>query len=170
MKWAFGLGGSFIVFKDTPPFNDEFSNVQIPSFTVALYLGDGFSLGLNFTNTGVNDESGVFDNKYDILTLDFSPRYDFNTSENSLVPYVTSGIGLFVNDKIHNTVAANVGVGCTFWVFERLGIHVLGVYRFGFDETVMVGHTQFSLGVVYRFNIRKASNTIGSQDFNNGCF
>lgn len=170
MKWTVDLGGSFINFADVAPFNDEFSNVQLPSVFITKYLNNGFSLALHFTNTSINSNSGLFDNKNKLLTLDLNPRYDFNFSEERLVPYVTSGIGLFVRDEVNKTMAANVGAGCTFWVFPKIGLHFLATYRFGFDDDVIVNHSQFSLGVVFGFNKRKPGGRMSSIVFNSGCF
>ncbi len=159
MKWTVGVGGSFIDFNQTAPFENESINIQVPNLSISRYLGNGFLLGVHLTNTGVSHES--FSNEYDLLTVDLNLRYDFNTSENIIVPYVTVGMGSFVKNNLEktnkeSTTSMNFGAGCTFWVFPKLGLQVQGIYRMGTDETIITEHTQFSLGLVFGFGTSSA--------------
>jgi hypothetical protein len=159
MKWTVGVGGSFIDFNQTEPFENESINIQVPNLSVTRYLSNGFLFGVHLTNTGVSHES--FSNEYDLLTVDLNLRYDFNTSENIIVPYITAGLGSFVKNNLEktnkeSTTSMNLGAGCTFWVFPKLGLHLLGIYRLGTDETIITEHTQFSVGLVFGFGASSA--------------
>ena len=72
---------------------------------------------------------------------------------NKFKPYIFLG-GSFVKAESKRTPTLNFGLGNSYWISERFGLKTQVIYKFSekrFES--MQSHFQFTLGVVYSFNI-----------------
>ncbi len=156
-KWAVQFGGSFIKFSENnTAFKDEDYNFQIPNVSLTRYLTKGFSIGGGLTATGVSKIDGFFENDFNILSFDGYVRYDFNRSNEILVPYVMGGASLLVKEWTDKSISGNLGVGITYWVFPQVGINTQVLYKYVpvKFKAIFPPHTQFSGGLVFVFGQR----------------
>jgi len=167
-KWAIGFGGSFIRFSEkSAVFQKEGINFQIPNVNLTRYVYKGVSIGGGLSVTGLSKVKGVFNNKYDILSFDGYARYDFNRSNELLVPYILGGGSFLIKDWIGKSISANLGVGLTYWILPQIGINAQVVYKYvpvAF-KAIFTPHTQFSGGLVFAFGQRsgrKGGRRLGS--------
>jgi hypothetical protein len=85
-KWVIGASGSLVIFQNNSL--GESYNSQLPKINLSRYLFSGFSLDGSVTLSGLGDVEGLFSNKFSYNSLDGYVRYDFNLSDNNLVPYI----------------------------------------------------------------------------------
>lgn len=161
-KWVVGVSGSFVSFGDAGKnsnLNERF-NVQIPKINVSRYMFKGLTLDAGVTFGTLDKLDGFFNNSFDYFSFDGNIRYDFNLSDENLVPYVGVGgsiVGaptkVLPNSKATPTV--NVTFGGTFWISPHWGINAQGTYKYSRDEfESMKSHTQLSAGLVYSLSPR----------------
>lgn len=160
-KWTLGVSGSFISFGEdgtTSAIRERF-NVQLPKINVTRYLFNGLSLDAGLTYGLLGEIDGFYGNAFDYFSLDGTVRYDFNLSNENLVPYI--GIGGSIvgapstipGSKATPTV--NFTFGGTFWISPQWGLNVQGTYKYSQEEfESMLSHSQISAGLVYSFDPR----------------
>ncbi len=153
IKWAATMGGSFINFSETPGFDGEGVNFQIPNLSLLYYIDNGFTVGAGITFTGIPKINNFYTNQYDVTIMDFFGKYDFGLSEEKWVPQIITGVGLLVKDKYSRAISFNAGVGLTYWLFPRVGLNGQIVHRFVSEkyEQNFAGHTQVSGSLVVTF-------------------
>ena len=159
-KWVIGVSGSFVNFGDSGINSiGERYNFQIPKINVARYLFAGFSLDAGVTVSGIDELDGFFTNSFNYFSVDGNLRYDFNLSDENLVPYIAIGGSIIgAPSTINGSVATNsynFSFGGTFWVTHRWGLNAQATYKSVPEEyQSMKTHTQLSVGVVYSFSPR----------------
>lgn len=160
-KWAVGLSGSFVSFGDsgkTSPLQEQF-NFQVPRINVTRYMFGGLSLDAGVTLSVLDEIDGFYQNAFNYFSLDGNIRYDFNLSDENLVPYIAIG-GSIVGapDNIEGAKATptlNFSFGGTFWISHHWGLNVQGTYKYSSDSfESMRSHSQLSAGIVYSISPR----------------
>lgn len=160
-KWVVGLSGSFITFGDegAQSILNERYNIQAPKLNVTRYLFKGLSLEAGATLSVLDRLDGFYRNSFNYFSLDGAIRYDFNRSEENLVPYI--GIGGSIVGAPNNipsskpTPTLNFIFGGTFWVSHKWGLNVQATYKYSQEEfQSMESHTQLSAGLVYSLSPR----------------
>ncbi len=160
-KWVLGVSGSFVNFGDgglNSPLQEQF-NFQVPKLTLTRYLFKGLSLEGGITLSILDELDGFYSNAFNYFSLDGMMRYDFNLSDENLVPYIGIG-GSIVGapDNVANSKATptlNFSFGGTYWISHQWGLNVQGTYKYSQDEfESMRSHTQLSAGLVYSFKPR----------------
>ncbi len=156
-KWVAGISGSLVIF-DNNSLGESY-NSQLPKINISRYLFSGFSLDGSLTLSGLGDLDGLFSNRFSYNSIDGYIRYDFNLSDNNLVPYIALGasfIGAPSTIKNSNaTSTLNIAFGGTFWVTHHWGLNAQYTYKFSPElYTSMVNHTQLTAGLVYSFRPR----------------
>lgn len=145
-KWTFGLDIAWVSYseEDMLAVGGKFIN-QTPRFSLAKHMFKGVTF-VGSVSTAINDNQ-----KY--TTFDGTARYDFGTSENSVVPYLFIG-GSFIN-AIRLTPTLNFGAGNTFWFSPRYGLNVQFMYKFSEEKfQTQRSHIMPSIGLVYSFGSR----------------
>ncbi|MEI6866265.1 hypothetical protein [Flavicella sp.] len=157
VKWAIGIGGSFIDFSETSGFTEEAVNVQIPYLTMLRYIDYGFTVGAGITITGISEINNIYSNKYDVIMMDFFGKYDFGFYENKWVPQIIGGLGLLIKERNDRSISVNGGVGLTYWILPRMGLNSQIVHRFVSEkhESNFGSHTQFSGSLIFTFGESK---------------
>lgn len=160
-KWVVGLSGSFVNFGDNGASSalGERFNFQVPKLNVTRYIWEGFSLEAGVTLSGIDELGGFYKNSFNYFSIDYGFRYDFNLSEENLVPYFYMGgsiIGAPSSIPGSNaTPTLNIGFGGTYWVTHHWGINLQGTYKYSQpDFESMRSHTQLSAGLVYSLSPR----------------
>jgi len=160
-KWVVGVSGSFITFGDegAESILSERYNIQVPKLNVTRYLFKGLSLEAGATLSILDELDGFYDNSFSYFSLDGAIRYDFNRSEENLVPYI--GIGGSIVGGPNNvpnskaTPTLNFIFGGTFWISHQWGLNVQGTYKYSQEEfQSMRSHSQLSAGIVYSIKPR----------------
>ena len=153
VKWAVGIGGSYIRFSDPVAFPGEGVNFQIPNIALTRYFGKGFSAGICMSITGIKEIDGFYSNDYDLTLMDFYGKYDFTLSEEKWVPYVVGGIGLLVKDKYDRASSINAGLGLTYWVLPSIGLNAQFLHRAVLSsyEDIFPSHNQVSGSLIFTF-------------------
>jgi len=157
-KWVIGASGSLVIFQNNSL--GESYNSQLPKINLSRYLFSGFSLDGSVTLSGLGDVEGLFSNQFSYNSLDGYVRYDFNLSDNNLVPYMAIGasfIGAPSTKENANatTSTLNIAFGGTFWITHHWGLNGQYTYKVSPElYTSMVNHTQLTAGLVYSFNPR----------------
>lgn len=160
-KWAFGVNASVVYFgNDQSKVVKEQYNYQFPKLNITRYLFEGFSLEAGITVPFLIDIDGFFENSFDYWSIDGALRYDFNLSDENLVPYLAVG-GSYIkapstipNSK--NSPTLNFSLGGTFWFHHHWGIHSQFTYKFSPEDVAsMASHSQLSAGIVYSFKPRQ---------------
>ena len=160
-KWVLGVSGSFINFGDAgleSPFQERF-NIQVPKISLTRYLFKGLSLEGGVTLSVLQELDGFYENAFNYFSLDGGIRYDFNLSEENLVPYIGLG-GSIVGapDNVSGSKATptlNFSFGGTYWISHQWGLNLQGTYKYSQDDfESMRSHTQLSAGLVYSFSPR----------------
>lgn len=157
VKWAIGFGGSFVDFSETPGFDGEGINFQIPNLTILRYIDKGFTVGAGITFTGVSEIKNSYSNEYGVIMMDFFGKYDFGFSEEKWVPQIIGGFGLLVKDRYNRAISVNGGVGLTYWILPSIGLNSQIVHRFVSEkyESNFGSHTQFSGSLIFTFGESK---------------
>ncbi len=160
-KWVVGISGSFVNFGDAGlnTLRDRF-NFQVPKINVSRYLFAGFVLDGGVTLSAIEKVDGFYGNAFNYFSLDGTIRYDFNLSDENLVPYIGLGGSIIGAPKrtlpdSKATSTINFTFGGTFWISHHWGLNVQGTYKVSPDGIEsMVSHSQASAGLVYSFNPR----------------
>jgi hypothetical protein len=148
-KWVAGISGSSVIFQDNS-LGSRY-NTQAPKININRYLFYGFSLDGAVTLSGIGDIDGLLSNSFSYNSLDGYLRYDFNLSDNNLVPFIaigTSFIGAPSSRQDSNpTSTFNTAIGGTLWVTHHWGINAQMTYKVSPQEfRSMVNHTQLTGG------------------------
>lgn len=161
-KWVVGISGSFVNFGDAGQrsiLNERF-NFQVPKINVTRYFFKGLSLDAGVTLSVIDKLDGFYENAFNYFSLDGNIRYDFNLSEENLVPYIAVG-GSIVGaptetiPRANATATMNFSFGGTFWISHQWGLNVQGTYKYSPEEyESMRSHTQISAGLVYSLSPR----------------
>ena len=157
-KWVAGISVSYVIFQDNS-FGSLY-NTQFPKINLSRYLFSGFSLDGSVTLSGLGDVEGLFSNLFSYNSLDGYVRYDFNLSDNNLVPYMAIGASFIgapsTKENANATSTLNIAFGGTFWITHHWGLNGQYTYKVSPElYTSMVNHTQLTAGLVYSFNPRK---------------
>jgi len=157
-KWVAGISISYAIFQDNS-FGSRY-NTQFPKINLSRYLFSGFSLDGGITLSGLGDIDNLFANTFSYNSLDGYVRYDFNLSDNNLVPYMAIGASFIGGPRSrpesNSTSTFNTALGATFWLTHHWGINMQLTYKVSPEEfRSMVNHTQLTAGLVYSFNPRK---------------
>ena len=161
-KWVLGVSGSFINFGDggAESILRERFNFQVPKINLTRYFWKGFSLEAGATLSVLDRLDGFYTNAFNYFSIDGAVRYDFNLSEENLVPYIAIGASIIgaPTETIpagNATSTANFTFGGTYWISHQWGLNVQGTYKYSPDEfESMRSHTQISAGLVYSFKPR----------------
>lgn len=132
---------------------------QVLKLNTARYLFKGLTLDAGVVLSPINEVKGLINNKFSYFSLDGTLRYDFNTSDENLVPYIGLGISI-VGAPSHISGAKRTGTynfvaGGTFWFSPSIGINAQFMYKRAPENIIsMVTHTQVSGGLVFSLNRR----------------
>ena len=156
-KWVAGISGSYVIFQDNSL--GSLYNTQAPKINIIRYLFYGFSLEGAATLSGIGDIDGLLSNNFSYNSLDGYLRYDFNLSDNNLVPFIAIGASFIgapsTKENANATSTLNIAFGGTFWVTHHWGLNAQYTYKFSPElYTSMVSHTQLTAGLVYSFRSR----------------
>ena len=157
-KWVIGASGSLVIFQNNSL--GESYNSQLPKINLSRYLFSGFSLDGSVTLSGLGDVEDLFSNLFSYNSLDGYVRYDFNLSDNNLVPYMAVGASFIgapsIKENANATSTLNIAFGGTFWITHHWGLNGQYTYKISPElYTSMVNHTQLTAGLVYSFSPRK---------------
>jgi hypothetical protein len=153
-KWVAGISGSSVIFQDNS-LGSRY-NTQAPKININRYLFYGFSLDGAVTLSGIGDIDGLLSNSFSYNSLDGYLRYDFNLSDNNLVPFIAIGASFIgapsTKENANATSTLNIAFGGTFWVTHHWGLNAQYTYKFSPElYTSMVNHIQLIAGVAYSF-------------------
>jgi len=161
-KWVVGISGSLITFGDDGANSilQERFNFQFPKLNVSRYMFKGLTLDAGVTIGVLDKLDGFYNNAFDYFSFDGNIRYDFNLSDENLVPYI--GIGGSIVGAPTKTIPGsnatptiNVSLGGTFWISPRWGINAQGTFKYSReDHRSMRSHAQLSAGLVYSISPR----------------
>ncbi|WP_157662461.1 hypothetical protein [Polaribacter sp. SA4-10] len=145
-KWTFALDLASIPYliKDGRTIASSLLN-QSPRFSIAKYM--------SYNITFVGSFSTVIGGNMKYTTFDGLVRYDFGTSQNSLVPYVFIGGSLINASSL--TPTTNFGIGNTYWFSGKYGFNSQIMYKDSQVKfTSQKSHFMISVGFVYSFGFR----------------
>ena len=91
-KWVLGVSSSLVIFQNNSL--GESYNFQLPKINLSRYLFPGFSIDGSVTLGALGEIEGLITNQFNYNSLDGYIRYDFNLSDNNLVPYLAVGASL----------------------------------------------------------------------------
>jgi hypothetical protein len=156
-KWVVGVSGSLVRFSNINRVKD-WHNFQAPKINIARYLFSGLTVDAGITLNAI-DISPFVTNKFSYNSFDGNLRYDFNLSDNHLVPYLTVGASIVgPSNTIQNSKSSgvlNVGFGGTFWVSSHLGFNTQISYKHSPEKILsMTAHKQLTVGLVYSIKPR----------------
>ena len=156
-KWVVGVSGSLVRFSNINRVKD-WHNFQAPKINIARYLFSGLTVDAGITLNAINISPFVTNN-FSYNSFDGNLRYDFNLSDNHLVPYLTVGASIVgPPSTIQNSKSSgvlNVGFGGTFWVSSHLGLNTQISYKHSSEKVYsMTAHKQLTVGVVYSLKAR----------------
>ena len=156
-KWVVGVSGSLVRFSNVNRVKD-WHNFQAPKINVARYLFSGLSVDAGVTLNAI-DIYPFVTNEFSYNSFDGNLRYDFNLSNNHLVPYLTVGASIVgPPSTIQNSKSSgvlNVGLGGTFWVSSHWGLNTQISYKHSPEKVFsMTAHKQLTVGVVYSLKAR----------------
>jgi len=160
-KWVIGVSAAFTSFGDgglTSNLQERY-NIQLPKINLTRYLFKGLSLEAGVTLSAIDQIDGFYGNAFNYFSIDGAIRYDFNLSDENLVPYMAIGgsiVGAPDNvDGAKATPTMNFSFGGTYWVTHHWGLNVQGTYKYSNpDYESMRSHSQISAGLVYSFSPR----------------
>ena len=95
-KWVLGVSSSLVIFQNNSL--GESYNSQLPKINLSRYLFPGFSIDGSVTLGALGEIEGLITNQFNYNSLDGYIRYDFNLSDNNLVPYLAVGASLIGYD------------------------------------------------------------------------
>ncbi len=156
-KWVIGASSSLTIFEDYT-LGERF-NSQIPKINISRYVFSSFSLDVGLTSSVINKVDGIFSNAFNYFSLDGSVRYDFNLSNENLVPYIGLGASIVGGPETlpssKTTATLNFLFGGTYWISNHWGLNAQYIYKFSPEEyESMISHTQLTAGLVYSLNPR----------------
>jgi hypothetical protein len=156
-KWVVGVSGSLVRFSNINRVKD-WHNFQAPKINIARYLFSGLTVDAGITLNAINISPFVT-NEFSYNSFDGNLRYDFNLSNNNLVPYLTVGASIVgPPSTIQNSKSSgvlNVGFGGTFWVSSHWGLNSQISYKHSSEKVFsMTAHKQLTVGVVYSLKAR----------------
>ena len=154
-RWVIGASVGMVKFNsnDAKVVGEQFL-FQVPRLNVSRYFFNGLTVDAGFSLNTINKISGLFSNSIDYFSVDVGAKYDFNTSNENLVPYAIGGLS-FINSNSEMSPTLNFGAGGTFWLNSRYGVNLQLVHKSTFKSTVnMRSHMYFSVGVVYSLKLR----------------
>ena len=156
-KWVVGVSGSLVRFSNINRVKD-WHNFQAPKINIARYLFSGLTVDVGFTLNAIDIHPFVT-NEFSYNSFDGNLRYDFNLSNNHLVPYLTVGASIVgPPSTIQNSKSSgvlNVGFGGTFWVSSHWGLNTQISYKHSPEKIYsMTAHKQLTVGVVYSLKAR----------------
>lgn len=160
-KWVVGVSGSFVNFGDSGANSvGERFNFQIPKINVSRYMFHGLTLDAGVTLSSLKKLDGFYENSFNYFSLDGNVRYDFNLSDENLVPYI--GVGMSIVGAPKETLPSskatgtlNASFGGTFWISPHWGLNVQATYKISPGEyQSMASHSQLSAGLVYSLSPR----------------
>ena len=129
-KWVLGVSSSLVIFQNNSL--GESYNSQLPKINLSRYLFPGFSIDGSVTLSALSEVEGLINNQFNYNSLDGYIRYDFNLSDNNLVPYLAVGASLIgAPSTIENASATstlNIAFGGTFWITHHWGL--IGQYTY----------------------------------------
>ena len=151
-KWVVGVSGSLVRFSNVNRVKD-WHNFQAPKINIARYLFSGLTVDAGVTLNAI-DINPFVTNEFSYNSFDGNLRYDFNLSNNHLVPYLTVGDSIVgTPSTIKNSKSSgvlNVGLGGTFWVSSHWGLNTQISYKHSSEKIYsMTAHKQLTVGVVY---------------------
>ena len=157
-KWVVGVSGSLVRFSNINRVKD-WHNFQAPKINIVRYLFSGLSADAGITLNALDIHPFVTNN-FGYNSFDGNLRYDFNLSDNHLVPYLTVGASIVgPPSTIQNSKSSgvlNIGVGGTFWVSSHWGLNSQISYKHSPEKVLsMTAHKQLTVGVVYSLKPRE---------------
>lgn len=159
-KWAFGLSGSFISFgqKGATTIGEQFI-VQVPTISATRYFFKGFSLDGRVSFSLIDKVDQFYSNAFPYFSVDGTIRYDFNQSQENVVPYVGLGMSLIAGPSSipgsKTSPTTNFVGGATIWISPKIGINAQAAYKYSAaDIQSMESHSQISVGLVYSLQAR----------------
>ena len=157
-KWVVGVSGSLVRFSNINRVKD-WHNFQAPKINIARYLFSGLSVDAGITLNAIDIHPFVT-NEFSYNSFDGNLRYDFNLSNNNLVPYLTVGASIVCPPStIQNSKTSgvlNIGFGGTFWVSSHWGHNSQISYKHSPEKVLsMTAHKQLTVGVVYSLKPRE---------------
>lgn len=156
-KWVVGVSGSLVHFSNSNRVKDR-DNFQAPKINIARYLFSGLTVDAGITLNAIDIHPFVT-NQFSYNSFDGNLRYDFNLSNNNLVPYLTVGASIVgAPSTIPNSKPSgvlNVGFGGTFWVSSHWGLNTQISYKHSPEKILnMTAHKQLTVGLVYSLKSR----------------
>lgn len=159
-KWVVGVSGALTSFgnKGTVHLMERY-NLQVPKINIARYLFKGLTLDGAMSLSAINEVPGFYGNAFSYFSMDLTLRYDFNQSDENLVPYLGVGGSLVgapsTRPGSNMTSTVNFGGGGTFWFSPRFGLNAQILYKISPDKfQSMISHSQLSVGLVFSLGRR----------------
>lgn len=149
-KWTFGLNIGVIPSVKTYPTEETVSNIQIPNININRYIYKGITLGAGLTFTGIRLEQEL-----DLLMMDFYAKYDFNQSENKIVPFVVAGPSLLFDVPAARSYALHLGGGIHYWLWPSVALSAQLQHRYIVASNTLDSHNQIFVGALFSFNESK---------------
>ena len=111
------------------------------------------------TLSSIDRVDGLYTNAFNYISLDGAIRYDFNRSEENLIPYISLRVEFHWSSQyyffLEDTATINSSIGMNFWISPQWGLNVQGTYKFSSpDYESMRSHHQLSVGFIYSFKPR----------------
>ena len=159
-KWVVGVSASFVNFGDSGQNSvKERFNFQVPKINVSRYIFHGLTLDAGLTLSALSELDGFYENAFNYFSVDGNIRYDFNLSDENLVPYIGFGASIVGGPETipdsKATGTLNFSFGGTFWISPQWGLNVQGTYKYSPEEyESMASHSQISAGLVYSLSPR----------------
>jgi len=153
-RWVVGAGFGVAKFgsNDASFIGDQF-NFQVPRLHATRYFFKGLSLDTGVSFNTLNKVPGM-SNSISYLSLDGAVKYDFDMSDEGIVPYIMLG-GSIMKTEYKMTPTINFGGGGTYWMNNRYGINVQLMYKHSLSMyKSMRSHMYFSIGAVYSLELR----------------
>ncbi|MGB0879680.1 MAG: OmpA family protein [Polaribacter sp.] len=194
-RWTIGLAyssvenngnGSGNPFNNFFAFKKEDAHSGIPiRLNIEYRLGDLFGLEVSGSLNKWNANEGYMDSEiitedYNYFAIDAGLKIyldelfldefiNWGLASDWLDVYVTGGVGYFKINEGGTT--GNIGMGANVWVTKNLGVGAYWVAKWALDDIPAkydTNHTQYSLGLTYRFNY-KDEDEDGIYDYNDRC-
>ena len=112
-KWVIGVSSSLVVFQNNSL--GESYNSQLPKINLSRYLFPGFSIDGSVTLSALSEVGGLVNNQFNYNSLDGYVRYDFNLSDNNLVPYLAVGASLIGAPSTIENASTTSTIKYCFW-------------------------------------------------------
>ena len=151
-KWVFGVSIGSVIYSDVDAKIVGGTYIdQIPRINISRYLFKNLTADAAIATTFIDSQ------KY--TTFDGNLRYDFGTSFENVVPYVSIG-GSFVSGN-QLTPTLNFGAGNTFWIFPNYGLNIQAMYKFSESRfESQFSHLYTTIGIIYSFKSRNMNRRL----------